>query len=72
MKSIIKRSIIKAIKFYQTFISPSLGVNCRFYPSCSQYTLISVQKYGPLKGCFKGLKRILKCHPLSQGGADMP
>ncbi len=60
------------IRLYQIFISPILGVNCRFYPSCSQYTLEAIQKYGALKGCLKSLKRILKCHPLNHGGIDLP
>ena len=68
----LKKVILKIIRFYQLFISPNLGTNCRFYPSCSQYTLKAIQKYGILKGCLKSLKRILKCHPLNQGGVDLP
>ncbi len=70
----IKRLIIKFIEFYQRFISPFisiyLGYNCKFYPSCSEYTKQAIKKYGVLKGSFLGLKRILRCHPFSQGGYD--
>ena len=68
----IKELILKSIKFYQGFISLNLGVNCRFYPSCSQYSYIAVRKHGTVKGLWKGLKRILKCHPWHSGGIDLP
>ena len=61
------------IKIYKKIISPIfsfLGVNCKFYPTCSDYTIQAVQKYGVLKGCFLGIKRILKCNPFSKGGYD--
>jgi len=68
----IKKIILKIIKFYQIFISPSLGYNCRFYPSCSQYSYLAIKKYGILKGIFLGVKRVLKCHPWNKGGVDLP
>ena len=68
----LKTLILKIIRFYQLFISPNLGANCRFYPNCSQYTLEAIQKYGIFKGCLKGLKRILRCYPLNPGGVDLP
>ena len=68
----IKELIFNSIKFYQAFISPFLGKNCRFYPSCSNYMLLSLNKYGLQKGLLKGAKRILKCHPLNKGGVDLP
>jgi len=58
--------------FYQKFISPFLGKSCRFYPSCSQYLLLAVEKYGTFKGIFLTFKRILKCHPGNKGGIDFP
>jgi putative membrane protein insertion efficiency factor len=58
------------IRFYQKAISPSLGANCRFFPSCSQYTLEAIAKYGALKGSWMGVKRISRCHPLHPGGYD--
>ena len=63
---------LKILRVYQVLISPLLGENCRFYPSCSNYSLQAVKKYGILKGGFKSLKRILKCHPFNKGGADLP
>ncbi|MCC8417000.1 MAG: membrane protein insertion efficiency factor YidD [Rickettsia endosymbiont of Bryobia graminum] len=58
------------IKFYQFFISPLLGSNCRFYPTCSKYAMLSIQKHGNVKGLWLFLKRIIKCHPFCQGGYD--
>ncbi len=68
----LKILILKIIKFYQIFISPVFGKVCRFYPSCSQYSYIAVRKYGIVKGMWKGIKRILKCHPWNTGGVDLP
>ncbi|PIP25167.1 MAG: membrane protein insertion efficiency factor YidD [Candidatus Nealsonbacteria bacterium CG23_combo_of_CG06-09_8_20_14_all_36_12] len=75
----LKNFVIKIIKFYQKILSPDQGIlslfipvgACRFYPSCSYYTLEAVKKYGVLKGIFLGLKRIFKCHPLHPGGVDL-
>jgi len=64
--------ILKLIKIYQYLISPFLGRHCRFYPSCSEYTFLAVEKYGVFSGCWKGIKRILKCHPGNPGGVDLP
>lgn len=61
------------IKFYKKFISPIfhfLGVECKYYPTCSQYALEAIGKYGFLKGSFLAGKRILKCNPFSKGGYD--
>lgn len=58
------------IKGYQKFISPMFPASCRFYPTCSQYFLQSVEKYGAMKGSVIGIKRILKCHPFHPGGYD--
>ncbi len=58
------------IRFYQRFISPMLGSNCRYYPTCSQYTYEAIAKYGLWKGGRMGAKRILSCHPWSKGGFD--
>lgn len=66
----IKRLMLRMIRFYKQFISPFLGPRCRFYPSCSQYTYEAIEKYGPFKGSWLGLKRIMKCHPLHPGGYD--
>lgn len=68
----LKFLILNLIKFYQKFISQSFGRNCRFYPSCSQYSYLAIQNYGLLKGLSLGFKRILKCHPWNPGGVDLP
>jgi putative membrane protein insertion efficiency factor len=67
---ILKYLLIYMIKFYQKFISPLKGPSCRFYPTCSQYALESVRKYGSIKGSYYAVKRVLKCHPFHPGGYD--
>ena len=68
---IIKFILIKIIKFYKLFISPYLGNNCRYMPTCSEYFIESLEEYGVLKGSLKGTKRILSCHPLKfLGGSE--
>ena len=66
----IKKFLIKLIEFYQKHISLHLGKNCRFYPSCSEYSKQAIDKYGIIKGIFKSFKRILKCNPINAGGYD--
>ncbi len=61
---------VAAIKIYQLFISPLLPSSCRFYPSCSEYTLQSIEKFGLFKGAWKGFVRLVKCHPFHSGGYD--
>ncbi|MDO3378216.1 membrane protein insertion efficiency factor YidD [Geoalkalibacter halelectricus] len=58
------------IRFYQYFLSPLLGPSCRFHPTCSQYSLEAISKYGVLKGLVLGTRRLLKCHPFHPGGFD--
>lgn len=66
----LRRLLILPIKLYQYTISPLLGLSCRFYPTCSQYTLEAIQQHGCLKGVWLGMKRISKCHPWHPGGVD--
>ena len=61
---------IKVVKAYRRFISPLSAPRCRFYPTCSNYFLQAVEKYGAIKGSMLGIKRILRCHPFSKGGYD--
>ncbi len=68
----LKKSVIKSIEFYQKNISPLKKPSCRFYPTCSHYAVISIEKYGLLKGLFKAIWRILRCNPFSKGGIDYP
>ncbi|MCL1905756.1 MAG: membrane protein insertion efficiency factor YidD [Clostridiales bacterium] len=58
------------IRFYQKFISPLLGPRCRYQPTCSQYMLEAITRYGVVKGGWLGLKRLLRCNPWAKGGYD--
>ncbi len=60
------------VRAYQYLISPLLGRTCRFHPSCSQYFILSVQKFGLLRALWKGTWRISRCHPWHPGGYDPP
>ena len=64
--------VLKTIRIYQGFVSPLIGNHCRFYPTCSEYFIQTIQKNGLIKGTFKGIKRILKCHSFNKGGVDLP
>ena len=66
-----KKFILKLIRFYQKFISPYLGSHCKFYPTCSEYSFQSIQKYGILKGGARSIWRILRCNPWGKGGVDL-
>ncbi len=66
----MKTILLALIRFYRAAISPYTPPSCRFTPTCSQYALEAVEKYGALKGGFLALKRILRCHPFSKGGYD--
>lgn len=66
----IKKVLILFIRFYQKIISPLIGKNCRFYPTCSEYSIRALEKYGLLKGTYLSVKRILKCNPFHPGGYD--
>ena len=70
IKNVGAKCIIYLIDFYKYLISPLLGNNCRFLPTCSEYTKGSIVKFGLVKGCCLGFKRILKCHPWGKGGYD--
>jgi len=60
----------KLVRAYALLISPFLGNNCRYYPSCSAYTQEAIEKHGALKGLWLGLRRISRCHPFHEGGYD--
>ena len=66
------RVLIALVRGYQIAFSPLLGVRCRFDPSCSQYFVEAVRKYGALRGVIKGLWRLARCHPFHRGGYDPP
>ncbi len=63
---------VGAIRVYQRAVSPYLGDCCRFYPSCSEYMILSIRMNGIVLGFFDGLWRILRCHPFHPGGVDWP
>lgn len=66
----MKKILILGVKSYRKYISPLKRPCCIFYPTCSQYTLEAIEKYGALKGSIMGIKRILRCHPYNKGGFD--
>ena len=70
MNKIFIFPFILIIKFYQTLISPLLGSNCRFQPTCSEYCMDSLKTWGLFKGLYLSVKRIIKCHPWGGKGYD--
>ncbi len=66
----MRRLVITLIKGYGYLISPFLGDNCRYYPTCSAYTQEAVERHGVLRGSWLGIRRILRCHPWHEGGVD--
>jgi putative membrane protein insertion efficiency factor len=70
MLRIITFPFIFLIKVYQVAISPLFGAMCRFEPSCSQYAIDALSKYGVFKGMYLAVRRIARCHPLNPGGYD--
>ena len=68
----MKKILITFIKLWQKFISPLYPPSCRYYPTCSEYAVLAIEKYGVLKGSIKALFRILRCNPFFKGGVDYP
>ena len=66
----LKTLLIRLITFYQLTLSLLIGNDCRFYPSCSQYTKEAIEKHGSIKGSWLGVRRICSCHPWHEGGFD--
>ena len=64
--------LIAGVRFYQYCVRPVLPAVCRFQPSCSEYMILAVRKYGPLRGGWRGVCRIARCHPWHPGGYDPP
>ena len=66
----MRRLFIGIIKLYQLLISPLLGPNCRFHPTCSHYAIEAIARHGVLKGGYLSVRRLIKCQPLHEGGLD--
>ncbi|WP_414636991.1 membrane protein insertion efficiency factor YidD [Arenimonas sp.] len=66
----MKKPVILLLRGYKLAISPLLGQRCRFYPSCSEYTMQAIDRFGVLRGGWLGARRIGRCHPLNPGGVD--
>ena len=64
--------LIAAVRAYQWTLSPLIGRHCRFEPTCSAYFILAVRKYGAVRGMWRGVKRLGRCHPFSPGGYDPP
>ena len=66
----MKRLLLSAIRFYRRAVSPLFPPRCRYIPTCSQYAVEAIEKYGALKGGWLAFRRILRCHPFHPGGMD--
>ena len=70
IRKFLTNFVVSLINLYKYLISPLLGNNCRYLPTCSEYTKESVKKFGIMYGIWLGLKRIIRCHPWGKGGYD--
>ena len=70
ISKLVNYLLIGLVQFYRYALSPLKPSTCRFYNTCSMYMLQALRRYGPLKGSYLGIKRILKCHPFHKGGYD--
>ena len=68
----LRRGTIGLIRLYQAWVSPLLGPACRFYPSCSEYAVVSIERQGLRAGGTRALRRIVRCTPFRRGGLDLP
>ena len=66
----LKTFFISLIKFYKIFLSPFLGANCRYVPTCSDYAIQAIEQKGIIKGIYISFKRVLRCHPFGSSGFD--
>jgi len=72
VKAVPVWTLILLVRCYQWTLSPIVGRQCRFQPTCSNYFIGAVQKYGAIRGTLKGIARIMRCHPFHPGGYDPP
>jgi len=68
----ISRVLIWMVMAYRVTLGPLMGGACRYQPTCSQYMIEAIEKHGPIKGTWRGIKRIGRCHPWGRGGYDPP
>jgi putative membrane protein insertion efficiency factor len=68
----VKSLVLALIRFYQEFISPLTPGKCRYYPTCSSYAALAIEKYGLVRGGLKAILRVLRCNPFFKGGVDYP
>jgi len=66
----MRRSLLRAIRAYQCWLSPLLGQRCRFHPSCSQYAAEAIERFGAGRGLWLAVRRLARCHPFAAGGLD--
>lgn len=66
----MQKALIACLRGYKLFLSPLLPTACRFQPTCSEYMLEAIQKYGARRGVWMGVRRVLRCHPFHDGGYD--
>lgn len=66
----MRHALVWLIRCYRMCISPWLGSNCRFYPSCSEYAREAIEQHGAARGSYLAVRRVLRCHPFHEGGYD--
>ena len=70
MSYVASRLLVAPIRLYQRLLSPLVGARCKFHPSCSEYAARAILRYGPIRGIYLGVRRLIRCHPWSLGGID--
>ena len=70
MEPILRQGVLAMLRAYKWAVSPMFLPACRYVPTCSEYAIESIERYGVLRGCMKAAWRVLRCHPFSKGGVD--
>ncbi len=70
IRRLLANTLIALVYAYRATLGPVMGGHCRFHPTCSQYMIDAIRKHGPLRGAWRGIKRIARCHPLGGKGYD--
>lgn len=66
----MRKTILTVLRVYKRYVSPCIPSACRYYPTCSEYMMEAVERHGPVRGVWMGLKRVGRCHPFHEGGYD--